>query len=365
MIITRYICGQITKLTIVIACILLLISYIPVVITQLNNVMNNDMLGSALIGMLIFVIPESIELLLPLSLFAAILVGYVNMHSNNEIIALSAAKLSLSYHLRALSAITIPIFLILLLSVSAISPWCKQQITLLSIHTNVFTSLGAKKFNHISGGYTFYLESMNEDNTRANDVLLLKANQNVQQGSAQLIIKAQQASIIKHADNNMLLFTHGNLYQNTDGQYRVSNFERYAINLPGHNIDNSKGYNHKTAYLWELWQKADIDSKAELYWRLSLCILVPVIAMLALAFSHVKIRQQVKLSKFALAILCYSTYISLLIYTYDSMLKTQSESYAIWMLLTHIAFILLSVVMLSQQQLVWYMLKYKKLLCRF
>jgi len=132
--------------------------------------------------------------------------------------------------------------------------------------------------------------------------------------------------------DQFLVLVNGSRYEGNPGSpdYRVVDFERYAVRIEPRN--QTKLYLPvRSRPNAELRKSSDPRLKGEWYWRIAKIFTLPVLAIFALALSHVDSRRG-KTTGMMLAFVVYLTYSNLLTYTVALIKKGEvSNSSPIWL----------------------------------
>jgi len=317
MIIARYLAKQILQLTAALTLVLLAVAVLIRLLNYLGDATEGNIDPSVLLLLMSYRLPEFVQLILPLALLLSILLAYGRMYADNEMTVLIASGLSkrrlLAYTLLSSSAI---IVLISYLSLS-LTPWgLMNSETLLEQQKdlNEFDVMVPGIFQDISSGArTTYAENI-EDNVIEN-VFMHETE------SGRLIV-ASSASLSQNVESGdsdrLVVFAEGSLTEGmaTESFYSVTSFGELAVRIPQREINIDLSQVEQTMNTTELWSSATNSGIAELQWRLSLILIVPVLCLLAVPLSKVNPRQG-RFAKLAPAVLLYIIYFALLLASRD------------------------------------------------
>jgi len=317
MIIARYLTKQILQLTAALTLILLAVAVLIRLLNYLGDATEGNIDPSVLLLLMSYRLPEFVQLILPLALLLSILLAYGRMYADNEMTVLIASGLSkrrlLAYTLLSSSAI---ILLISYLSLS-LTPWgLMNSETLLEKQKdlNEFDVMVPGIFQDISSGArTTYAENI-EDNVIENVFM--------HETESDRLIVASSASLSQNAESGdsdrLVVFAEGSLTEGmaTESFYSVTSFGELAVRIPQREINIDLSQVEQTMNTTELWSSATNSGIAELQWRLSLILIVPVLCLLAVPLSKVNPRQG-RFAKLAPAVLLYIIYFALLLASRD------------------------------------------------
>jgi len=317
MIIARYLTKQILQLTAALTLILLAVAVLIRLLNYLGDATEGNIDPSVLLLLMSYRLPEFVQLILPLALLLSILLAYGRMYADNEMTVLIASGLSkrrlLAYTLLSSSAI---ILLISYLSLS-LTPWgLMNSETLLEQQKdlNEFDVMVPGIFQDISSGArTTYAENI-EDNVIENVFM--------HETESDRLIVASSASLSQNVESGdsdrLVVFAEGSLTEGmaTESFYSVTSFGELAVRIPQREINIDLSQVEQTMNTTELWSSATNSGIAELQWRLSLILIVPVLCLLAVPLSKVNPRQG-RFAKLAPAVLLYIIYFALLLASRD------------------------------------------------
>jgi len=317
MIIARYLAKQILQLTAALTLVLLAVAVLIRLLNYLGDATEGNIDPSVLLLLMSYRLPEFVQLILPLALLLSILLAYGRMYADNEMTVLIASGLSkrrlLAYTLLSSSAI---ILLISYLSLS-LTPWgLMNSETLLEQQKdlNEFDVMVPGIFQDISSGArTTYAENI-EDNVIENVFM--------HETESDRLIVASSASLSQNVESGdsdrLVVFAEGSLTEGmaTESFYSVTSFGELAVRIPQREINIDLSQVEQTMNTTELWSSATNSGIAELQWRLSLILIVPVLCLLAVPLSKVNPRQG-RFAKLAPAVLLYIIYFALLLASRD------------------------------------------------
>jgi len=317
MIIARYLAKQILQLTAALTLVLLAVAVLIRLLNYLGDATEGNIDPSVLLLLMSYRLPEFVQLILPLALLLSILLAYGRMYADNEMTVLIASGLSkrrlLAYTLLSSSAI---ILLISYLSLS-LTPWgLMNSETLLEKQKdlNEFDVMVPGIFQDISSGArTTYAENI-EDNVIENVFM--------HETESDRLIVASSASLSQNVESGdsdrLVVFAEGSLTEGmaTESFYSVTSFGELAVRIPQREINIDLSQVEQTMNTTELWSSATNSGIAELQWRLSLILIVPVLCLLAVPLSKVNPRQG-RFAKLAPAVLLYIIYFALLLASRD------------------------------------------------
>jgi lipopolysaccharide export system permease protein len=261
--------------------------------------------------------PEFLSYLIPLGFFIAILFGYGRLYADSEMNILAACGISTRYIVR----LTLSIAFILMLITAWLSLWAVPRVTLLREKIlsqgavfGMMQSLLPQQFHTFSEGKLIvYAEETDPKKALLRRVFIVGDPIYFSQNRIGTLISAEKAQIKQDpkSDHFYLLLKNGQRYTGTPGEanYNVATFKEYerAVYQKSESTQSDILRIKKTKSLFRSSAPPDI---AELQWRLSLALTVPILALIAIPLAHVRPRQG-RFAKFLPAILIYIVYYNL------------------------------------------------------
>jgi len=291
-----------------------------------------DGLGAELIvNVMGYRMPGFLEIILPLGFFLGILMAYGRMYLDSEMTVLSACGMSMqrlvTYTLIPASLVAIAVAYLSL----GLSPWGAREAQALfeaQSNTTEFGLLTPGRFQRLGNtGQVAYTETMSDGKSVMHDVFI---SQRVKGSDSLVLLMAETGT--QYTDDktgsNFLLLENGFRYDGMpgDADYRVTHYEKYAVRLPAPKevIRSLKSEMKPTR---ELMKSTNIEDVAQLQWRISLPLLVPIIALIAVPMSRVNPRQG-RYMRLLPSIILYMGYVTLL-----SVAKTavEDEEIPVWL----------------------------------
>ena len=320
-------------------------------VKYLAEAASGQLAADVLFSIMAYRIPGFLELIIPLGFFIGILLSYGRLYVESEMVVLSACGVSTT---KMAFFTLLPSFL-----VAALVGFLSLYLTPIGIANvqDIFKDpstrqgvnvLTAGRFRDSDRGQKVtYAEKLSEDNHTMYNVFLSQRDRD--EGQSKLILTIAEKGEIKvdgSGDNQYLELTHGYQYQGNPGEldFKVIQFERFG-ELIIDELDNDLSREEadaKTTY--SLLNSSDTKDIAALQWRLSLPLLVPIVALIALALSKTDHRRG-RFIKLLPAFLLYMAYLVLLSAA-RSAIENQSLDPMLGLWSVHIFFAILAVVLL-------------------
>jgi len=314
MIIFRYLTRQVLQASLALSLILLVVAVLGRLLNYLARASQGELDPSVLLMLMTYRLPDFLQLILPLALLLGILLAYGRMYADSEMTVLVACGLS-TRRLLAMTAASTLLGMALVASLTLyVTPRALVQTgNLLEAQKNLneFDVMVPGLFQNISGGLrTTYAERVTPQGM---------GHVFMHESGGDRMILAESAQPYEDADGRrFILFRNGSLTQglNGEGEYSLTRFEEFGIELPPRNINFAASVAEKAMSNGELWRAGQPVHLAELQWRFSLILLVPVLMLLAVPLSRVSPREG-RFGKLVPAILLYLAYFGLLLLCRD------------------------------------------------
>lgn len=323
MIISTYLSRQLFGSTIAITFILSLILVSGRFIKYLADAAAGRLLGEVLLTIMMYRLPGFLELILPLGLFLGILLAYGQLYMSYEMTVLSACGISQSQLVRFTALPTLCLALMVGVLSLYVSPLGNRAVETIFAEQDLrseFETLAPGRFH--TGGQAssvIYAEGLSDDKTRMKKLFIYKGEKPTKKGGwerhNQVVVVAESG--LRRLDESTgiqyLDLFNGHRYEGVPGQadYQVVSYERYSYKLSDP-VSAVKVSKLKALSTHELIESSDLKMQAELQWRLSLPVMVFIIALLAIPLSKVSPRQG-RYNKLFPSIMLYLAYVSLLI----------------------------------------------------
>ena len=324
MILFRYLNREVFASLCLITSLLFIILMSNEFVHYLNQVAGGKFAAHILWQLIVLESPRFLAILLPFSLFLAILFTYGRLYADYEMTTLNAC----GFNLGQLARLTLPLTLLLSLMVAFLNLWLNPE--LLSYRNKLLAQTGTAieletvqpgSFQQTKTGHRIiYVESISGDHKSVKNIFMAQTNTNELFSTVTpwAILSANSGYQIINPRTNEPFFVavNGRRYQGTPGgkEYYITQFANYAIRIDSHTgTINNPQESLSTLALW----RADKPNKpsffSELQWRLSAPIATLLLAFLAIPLSRVNPRQG-KFLHLLPAIIIYILYLNLLLF---------------------------------------------------
>lgn len=317
MILFRYLAKETLLSWLAVSFTLLVIVMSSRLVKYLGKAASGDLAPEAVLSIMVFRLPGFLELVLPLGLFIAILLSYGRLYVESEMTVMSACGMST----RRLAVYTLIPSVLVAILVGWITMYAGpagvgkvQEIFQEAKNSSSLDLIAAGRFRTSSDlRRVSYAGKLSDDRTVMQEVFSVEYSGPLTAVSYSIVF-AERAHIKVNARDGAryLVLEEGNRYTGTMPQsdFQVTSFERYGQRIVSEEEDTSyKEVDSRTTQA--LWASANPEDIAALQWRISLVILVPVIALIAQALSKTNHRRG-RYVKMLPAFLIYLMYLVLL-----------------------------------------------------
>jgi lipopolysaccharide export system permease protein len=312
-------------------------------------------------------LPDFLQLILPMSLFLGILLGFGRLYVDNEMTVLLACGVSV----RQIGMKLIAGVLLVTVVVAALSLWiAPQSNSKMNLLWSSQDSSAMKFASMVPGRFqpqadktrVAYTETLSSDKQQLGNVFIAQVNKQNKKAATKndrnetlMVIVAESATqkIKSETGDRFIILNNGYRYDGRPGQldYRAMKFSSYGVKIVDAEDDNVlKKQDEKTTY--DLWRSTRVEDSASLQWRLSLPLLVPIVALLAIALSRVRPRQG-RFVKLVPAFCIYLLYVLLLV-GMRSAIASYNLPLIMGMMWVHALFLILALLLFKEDQLAYY-----------
>lgn len=331
--------------------ILLVVGLINRFIQYLSEAVAGEMSSNVLLLLIFYRLPDFLLVILPLALFLAILLAYGRMYAENEMTVLIASGLSrrrlLGY---TLGSSLLVVGLVSLLSL-VLAPWGIRNTEQLKQQQDELTEVDlitAGQFQDFNDGERItYAERIATDpaGRRLENVFVISNPATSDSRSAIRILVSESArpEVDPATGARFMRLENVLQYQGEPGSaaFTIGQFDVQAILLPEptgiQEIDEEKAL--RTS---DLLGSPNPAHQAELQWRLSAILIIPIVTLIAVPLSKVNPRQG-RFSKLVPAALLYAVYYILLQVSRDQVAAGELPgSVGLWWV--HVLFVLIGAI---------------------
>ena len=316
--ILRYLTRDVMTHMVAVSFVLLVIIFSGRFVKYLAEAAVGDLAGDILLPVMMYRLPGFLELILPLGLFIGILMAYGRLYVESEMVVLTSCGVSperlAGYTLVPAVLVAVVVAILSLL----ITPLGAARSTALlddPASSQGLNSLAAGRFQTRRGsGLVSYAESVDEAGVMYNVFLSQQSGDNDADAVLTVTVAEEGEVVFDNGTGARYLeLRNGYRYRGRPGglEYEVIGFERFGelIPEPEGGIRTPAPVDGRSTA--ELWNSEAVEDRAALAWRLSIPLMVPIVAIMALCLSKTDHRRG-RYVKMAPAFLIYLSYLMLL-----------------------------------------------------
>ncbi|MGQ0285974.1 LPS export ABC transporter permease LptF [Pasteurellaceae bacterium 22721_9_1] len=358
MILNRYLTKEVFKSQIAILFILLLIFFSQQLVRVLGSAANGKVPADLVLSLLGLGMPAMAQLMLPLCLFIAILLTFGRLYAESEITVMRACGIGSSLLVKVALILSVLTAGLATYNALWLSPWAIKKQTEIVEDAKANPRLAALSSGQFmssdNGDFVLFVNEIKDNSLNDIYIFQMKPKKNIKPA----VVTAEKGKLVSLPNGDQLLSLENS--QRVEGtavlsDYRITHFEDYQAYL-GRQMADDKAAEVEVLQLNELLATKSPAAKAELHWRITLILAVPLMALLAVPLSRVNPRQG-KFSKILPALLLYLIY-----FLAQSALKSAGGAgkldAGLWMPLVSIVFLLLAIILNSWESTFMYKFRY-------
>lgn len=322
----KYLAKEVYSVLAVVAGILLLTFLSNAFVRYLTKAASGKLSGATVLKIIAIQIPMLLGLLLPVSLFLAFLLAYGRMYVDSEMTVLTACGMSrfqLLKHSLVISIIVVILDMFLVFYISPMLTAYQQKLLSSSPEQTILETIQPGRFQVANSGKdVFYIQSVDHDHEKLKNIFVAqKEKKKSVNGAAVWNVLSASTGYAKKDDktkDEYVVATDGYRYYGSPGQkdFRIIKFSEYGAKLS----TTTKDIKHQqeamsNLNLWKIHKK-DPRALAELQWRISVPLSIPILILLAVPLSRVRPRQG-RYAQLLPAILIYAIYANMLFVAKD------------------------------------------------
>lgn len=348
-IIFRYLAKEVLTSMAAVSAVLLLIIMSGRFVRYLADAAAGKLDAGILLTLMAYRLPSFLELIIPLGFFIGILLAYGRLYVDSEMTVLSACGMSerrLVGYTLVCALLVASIVALFSIYVSPKGVQASEALFAEQRSRTEFETLTPARFHKLSGGDgVSYAQNVSADKKQLQKVFLAGSG-NTDERLSVLTAATGETMVNRLSGKRYLVLRDGHQYrgQPGDADFEVISFARYSQYIPEPEYEASVQKTTDSLSTAALFRADSAAASAALQWRLSLPVLVMIIALLAVPLSRTQPRKG-RYVKMIPAILLY------IIYLVSSnaargMLEDGSAPSAYLLWFVHGAFLMLALVLL-------------------
>ncbi|MFU2074652.1 LPS export ABC transporter permease LptF [Gallibacterium anatis] len=347
MILTKYLIKETLKSQLAILFILLVIFLAQQLVRVLGSAVNGNVPVDVILPLLGLGMPTMAQLMLPLSLFLALLLTLGRLYSESEITVMQACGIGPNALVKVGLILSIVTAAIAAYNSLYLTPWAlKKQVEVVEnakANPSASAITPGQFISSNNGNFVLFVDKVTGD--QLSDIYLFQTRQVGKVKPSVIVAEQGNFSTTKDGSQTLAL-KNGERFEGSAvlPEFRVTHFQDYLAFLafnPAKAEEADLDMQDSNALL----KNSSANAKAELQWRISLFLAVPLMMLIAIPLSKVNPRQG-RFAKIIPALLLYLIYFLL-----QSSLKTAGINGKIeshyWMILVNMLFLLLGIILNS------------------
>lgn len=338
--------------------VLLLVFLSGRLVKNLAKAASGQFPSDIIFSILIFRLPEFLEILLPLAFFLGVMMSFGRFFVESEMIVLSACGFSRRKLISYLLICALPIYLVFNSITHYFLPVGLKNYDALWENPNntmSFSTFVAGSFKSLGkSGLLIYAGSLNDSKTVIQDVFVVMDKANKDQGID--LIRAEEARLIVDQDHNQFVeLIDGNRVQNDneDLAYTITEFKKFGYVIDFDHFTKGKSDNVNTKTSIQLLSDPSRQSQIQLAWRMSLPLMILIIVLIGFSLSETNHRQG-RYAKLFPGIIIYFIYFGVLSAGYNLVLGNKISIFK-GLGLVHLVFLCFALVLIYKHECYqWY-----------
>ncbi|WP_099610404.1 LPS export ABC transporter permease LptF [Vibrio fujianensis] len=309
MIIVRYLIRETLKSQFAIFFVLFLVFLSQKFIRVLADASDGEIPARMILSIVGLNMPAMGLLMLPLSLYIGILLTFGRLYAESEITVMNATGIGNKFLIRAALYLAIITSSVAAFNAFWLSPWSQnkeaQLIEQLAAENSVDLLQKGQFQRSPDGSSVVFIDNI--ENKKLSNVFV--AQLSPRQSILPSVMFSDSGDVQELSDGRQVITMHNGVrYEGVPNRvdYMITRFEQYE-GLIGQREVKSKGRDWEEIPTLDLIRNADQRAQAELQWRISLVVCIPLLTMLVVPLSSVNPRQG-RFAKMGPAILIYLTY---------------------------------------------------------
>jgi len=346
-ILDRYIRAELLRTLGGVSIVLYLIFLSNRLVAYLGDVASGEIPGSYLFVFIGLASIRYLIILAPLAFYIAVLLLLGRLYRDHEMAALSACGVGTGRIYRPVFFTAVPLAIL----IAILSFYVVPHVADIEYHLEKgfeknmeFTGISPGKF-HQNKDYLVYLESLSDDKTRMENVLIQS-----QKSGRNVLIVAEAAYMQLEADtgNRLLVLLNGARYEGVPGQtdFQHLAFARHSL-LLAVSKEKIRKTDTDSMFSVDLFKMNSAVGWAELQWRAAIPVSIILLALLAVPLAKIPPRKG-QFGRLFVGVLIYVLYVNLLAVSKAWMAKEKIAP-VIGLNWVHMLILLLALFMLARQ----------------
>ena len=277
----------------------------------LASAVDGDLPAALVATLLLLTLPKLAGIILPLSLFLGILMAHSRMYADSEMTVMHATGISEWYVTRVTLVLSFIMMAVAGINSIWLGPWAQEtqyQVMEKAQADAGLSTLASGRFQYSSNNKSvIYVESIEKG--RLKNIFVAQMPDDESTKLSDNIVIAKSGEVIEEQSGSQVLkLSSGKRYEITAGRASLSSidFESYQMQIKEQEIEQRRR-KLSAIPITQLMNNDDLESMAEVQWRLSIPLTIPLLTLIAVPLARVNPRQG-KFAKLFPAILLFLGY---------------------------------------------------------
>lgn len=345
MIIVRYLIRETLKSQFAVFFVLFLVFLSQKFIQVLAEASDGDIPAGMIMSVVALNMPAMGLLMLPLSLYVGILLTFGRLYAESEITVMNATGIGNKFLVHAALYLAIITGVVAAINSLWLSPWSQEKVTQLLEQVSTTNSVDLLKKGQFQsapdGSAVVFVDDIKDK--KLTNVFVAQAQP---RNSIRPSVMFANSGVAQEFDDGRQILTlyDGVRYEGIPNSldYMNTNYDEYSA-LIGQQEAKKKKRKWEALPTKNLIGESDLEAKAELQWRLSLIVCIPLLTLVVVPLSSVNPRQG-RFAKLGPAVLIYLAYF-LAISAMKSAIEDGSVSPSIGMWLINLGLLIAGIIL--------------------
>lgn len=310
----RYLFREVVVTALAVISVLLLAVFGNILARFLGRASDGSLPVDALLPLVLVGVARVFIMLIPFSMFLAVLMSMGRLYKDSEMTALRASGVGYRQLYRPLFFISLPLTALLVWLSFSVMPMLEQVSDRVKADMRTRSELvgitPGRFIESKSAGRVLFIESLSEDKSAMRNVFIHFKNH----GRSSVVTATRAEQVINpQTGQRYLELKNGFRYEGVpgEGEYRIAQFGAYGVLVPRPQ-DEGTAVNRDAMSTAALWHSGGPKDMAELHWRMALPVSLLVLMLVAMPLSYTTPRQG-RFGKLTIGILVYVIYANLFI----------------------------------------------------
>ena len=313
-ILDRYFMRDILQVLLAVMLVLVLIGVSNKLTRFLQYAATGDWPTDVVLPMLGLTIISSLNLLVPMAVFLAVILAVGRFYKDNEMTVIKGCGISQLQLVRPLAVIAVLLAIIMGFFSFAVTPHAKRAAAYLKDHaekTSEITGISPGRFQESKDGRrVIYVEEVDEEAAMVDRIFVYSRSKDKTENL--LVAESAYQQIEEQTGDKLIILNNGYRYIGTPGltNFRITQYETHWVRAEEGDRNTLRG-EYETKPTMELLASDHPFDKAEFHWRLAMMISPLLFTLIGLPLGHLRQREG-RYGRVMAGVLIYIVYFKLL-----------------------------------------------------